>query len=152
MSCLPWKLKAGRGHKNYIKHMPYSIVRKSGFTDVCLFQKMVKNIMFDLYLKETVSLEIKVNKHGRLVKGPVMWTVYTGEGQLTNLNNESWDEWAAPMIPRGVIINRLLPNSVTVLAIMDHVYCASKAALCESKNPQSSHQEDQSQPQSNHKA
>ena len=109
--------------------MPYVAVHKSGSIDVHLFQEMVENITFDLYPEETVSLEIKVDEHGRLVKGPVMWTMDTGQGRLANLDNESWDAWAALMINRGVIINGLLPNSTTVLAIMDDLYCAFNAIL-----------------------
>ena len=58
-----------------------------------------------------------------------MWTMDTGQGRLANLDDESWDERAASMINRGVIINGLLPNSTTVLAIMDDLYCAFKADL-----------------------
>ena len=90
---------------------------------------MVKNITFNLYPQETVSLEIEVDEHGRLVKGPVMWTMDTGQGRLANLADESWDEWALKMINRGVIINGLLPNSTTVLAIMDELFRAFKADL-----------------------
>ena len=78
-----------------------------------------------------MSLEIKVDEHGRLVKvkGPVMWTMNTGQGWIANLDKESYDEWAVSMINRGAIINGFLPNLTTVLTIMENLYCASKDAL-----------------------
>lgn len=85
-------------HTNYIKCIPYVVVRNSGSIVVRLFQDMVENITFDLYPNKTVSLEIEVDEHGRLVKGPVMWTINTGQGRLANLNNELWDEGAMSMI------------------------------------------------------
>ena len=69
------KIRGKWGHKNFIERMPYVAVRKSGSMDVRLFQDMIENITFDLYPQETVSLEIEVDEHGRLVKGPVMWTM-----------------------------------------------------------------------------
>ena len=50
---------------------------------------MVENIAFNLYPKETVSLEIEVDEHGRIAKGLAMWTMDTGQGWLENLDDKS---------------------------------------------------------------
>ena len=65
-------------HSDYIERLPYVAVRKSRMIDCCLFQQLIKDVPFDLYPKETMSLEIEIDRCGRVVKGPVMWTMHTG--------------------------------------------------------------------------
>ena len=75
------------------------------------------------------TLEIEIDRFGRLVKGPVMWIMDTEQGRMANLDDEGWDEWAEEMWEKGIIINGLLPNSTTVMAIMDKLFRAFKGAL-----------------------
>ena len=53
---------------------------------------MIENIIFELYPKDTISLDIELDKHGRFLKGPMMWTMDTGQGHLENIDDEEWDE------------------------------------------------------------
>ena len=59
-----------------------------------------------------------------------MWTMDTGQGRLANLNDEEWDEWVMKMLYKGVILNGLLPNATSLLAIMDEIFRAFKSGLC----------------------
>ena len=125
------KTKGKYGHARYVERLPYIAVRKSGSMDIRLFMEFVKNVTFDLYPEETVSLSVEIDEHGRLIKGPVMWTVDTGPGRLTSIDGEhaeEWEEWAREMMVKGVILNGLLPNSTTVSTIMDKLYRAFKIA------------------------
>ena len=126
------KIRGEYGHRDYIDCLPYVACRKSGSIDVRLFKYYVENATFDLYPKEGVSSEIKVDQHGRLEKGPAMWTRDTGQGCLASLDDPTWDEWASKMRESGIIINGLLPNSTTVLAIMDELHRAFENALRQS--------------------
>ena len=86
-------------------------------------------MIFDLYPPETVSLEIKVDDHGRLKSGPVLFTCDTGQGRLACLDDEGWDDWALEMREKGVILHGLLPNSTAVSAVMDELFRAFKIAF-----------------------
>ena len=97
------KIKGKFGHPNYIERLPYVAVRKSGSMDCRLFRQLIEDTTFDLYPKETVALAIKVNDHGRLLTGPVMWTMDTGQGRMANLEDEGWDKWAEEIQNKGVI-------------------------------------------------
>ena len=102
------KIKGKYGHSDYIKRLPYIAVRKSGSINCCLFRQLIKEVTFDLYPKETVLLEIAIDRFGRLIKGPFMRTMDTGQGRMANLDDEGWDEWAEEIREKGVIINGLL--------------------------------------------
>ena len=130
------KIKGKFGHPNYIERLPYVAVRKSGSMDCRLFRQLIEDTTFDLYPKETVALAIKVNDHGRLLTGPVMWTMDTGQGRMANLEDEGWDEWAEEMRHKGIIMNGLLPNSTAVMAIMDELFRAFKDKLRKSTHEQ----------------
>ena len=41
---------------------------------------------------------------------------------------EEWEAWAESMMRRGVILLGLLPNSTSVSAVLDEVFCALKIA------------------------
>ena len=56
--------------------------------DLRLFMSFVEESTFDLYPEETVSLAIKVDNHGRLESGPVMWTADTGPGRLCSVDSK----------------------------------------------------------------
>ena len=63
--------------------------------DNALFMEYIENVTSDLYPEETVSLEIEIDEHGRLVMGPVLWTIDTGPSRLTSVKGElgeAWDE------------------------------------------------------------
>ena len=123
--------KGKYGHKSFIERRPYIAVRKVGSMDIELFMEYIENVTFDLYPENTVSLEIKLDEHGRLVSGPVMWNMDTGPGRLCSVDGdlgELWDEWAESMMQRGVILCGLLPNSTSVSAIMDKLFRAFKIA------------------------
>ena len=93
---------------------------------------MTRQVTYDLYPHETMSLEIEYDKHGRLVKGPVMWTVDTGPGRLTSIEGEmgkEWDKWAKEMLEDGIILNGLLPNSTKVKAVMNDIFNAFKCVI-----------------------
>ena len=60
------KTKGKYGHRSPIERTPYIAVRNSGSMDGKLFREHVETVIFDLYPPETVSLEIKVDDHGRL--------------------------------------------------------------------------------------
>ena len=123
------KTKGKYGHRRPIERMPYIAVRKSGSIDGRLFREYVETVTFDLYPRETVSLEIKVDDHGRLVSGPVIWTCDTGQGRLACLDDERWDEWALELREHGIILHGLLPNSTAVSAVMDELFRAFKIAF-----------------------
>ena len=82
------KIRGKYGHSHYIERLPYVACRKSGSMDVCLFRQMIVDVTFDLYPKEKVSLQIKIDDYGRLLTGPVMWTMDTGQGRMVNLEDE----------------------------------------------------------------
>ena len=125
------KTKGKYGHKRFVERMPYISVRKTGSMDVRLFMEYVENVTKDLFPEGSITLEIKLDDHGRLISGPVLWTVDTGPGRLTSNQGEFarvWDEWAKKMHEQGIIICGLLPNSTTVSAVMDELYRAFKIA------------------------
>ena len=125
------KTKGKYGHRNFIERLPYIAVRKSRSMDLRLFMEMTKEVTFDLCPRETVSLAIKIDKHGRLKTGPVMWTADTGPGRLTSVEGElgkEWDRWSTEMLRDGIILNGLLPNSTEVTAVTDELFNSFKCA------------------------
>ena len=48
---------------------------------------------YDLYPRDTVSFDVKYDKHGCLFTGPVMWTVGTGPRRLISNEREMGEEW-----------------------------------------------------------
>ena len=72
------KTKGKYGHRRPIERTPYIAVRNSGSIDNKLFREYVETVIFDLYPPETVSLEIKVDDHGRLKNGSVLFTCELG--------------------------------------------------------------------------
>ena len=72
------KTKGKYGHSRPIERMSYIAVRNSGSMDGKLFSEYVETVIFDLYPPETVSLEIKVDDHGRLKNGSVLFTCELG--------------------------------------------------------------------------
>ena len=100
--------------------------------DVLLFMQYVENTTFDLYPEEVVSLELVIDKHGRLVKGPVFWLVDTGPGRLCSVDSkysEMWEAWGKRMMQKGVIVSGLLPNSTSVSAVLDELFRSFKIAM-----------------------
>ena len=59
------KTKGKYGHARYVERLPYIAVRKSGSMDIRLFMEFVKNVTFDLYPEETVSLSVETDEHVR---------------------------------------------------------------------------------------
>ena len=74
------KIKGKCGHKAFVKYLPYVAVRKSGSIDLRLFRETTKNITFDMYPKDSISLNIELDEHGWLLKGPVISTTDTVQG------------------------------------------------------------------------
>ena len=61
-----------------------------------------------------------------------MWTADTGPGRLCSVDSkmaEEWEAWAESMMRRGVILLGLLPNSTSVLAVLDELFRAFKIAI-----------------------
>lgn len=112
------------GHKRIIERLPYFAVRKNGSMDTSLFIEMVTYMTFDLFPEETITLEIVLDEHGRLVSGPVLWIVDSGPGRLAalSLDDSSWDEAMKELRLQGILIIGLLPNSTSVTAVMDDLF------------------------------
>ena len=117
------------GHKEFIQRLPFIAVRSSGGMDTDLFMEYIEEVTFDLYPKETCSLEIEFDQFGRLVKGPVLWNVDSGPGRLaavTEDNQQAYDVWLERLHNQGVLIHGLCPNTTSVSAVMDELFRAYK--------------------------
>lgn len=88
---------------------------------------------YAMYPRESVSLEIERDEHGRIVKAPVMWVVDFGIGRVdaNELETPEWDKWAEQVYNDGILIKVLLPNSTAVTALMDHLFGPFKGACRE---------------------
>ena len=87
-----------------------------------------------MYPEGTVSLEItRCARTGRLISGPVMWTVDFGPGRVeaNAVLTPDWDKWAIEMRDHGILIMILLPNSTALTALMDKLFGPFKAACRE---------------------
>ena len=86
-----------------------------------------------MYPKESFSLEIKFDAHGRLITGPVLWTTDMGSGRIAANAMEcpEWDRWARKVYLLGILIVLLLPNSTAILALMDFLFGPFKAGCRE---------------------
>jgi hypothetical protein len=125
------KIRGKWGHKHFIERLPYIAVRPNGSMDISLFQQLIKDMLFDLYPRDTVSLELVVDEFGRLVKGPLMLNCDTGPGRIgkVDFTDPSWELWADEMFNDGVLICGLLPNSTSITAVMDDLFGAYKQAI-----------------------
>eukprot|EP00956_Cyclotella_meneghiniana_P004388 scaffold5341_cov72-Cyclotella_meneghiniana.AAC.10 len=108
--------------------------RKEGSMDGPLFRQFILTQTKRMYPEGTVSLEItRCARTGRLISGPVMWTVDFGPGRVeaNAVLTPDWDKWAIEMRDHGILIMILLPNSTALTALMDKLFGPFKAACRE---------------------
>ncbi len=121
------------GLHDFIKQLPYIAVRSSGNTNCDLFMQMIEEFTYDLIPEKTISKDVVFDFFGRLEKGLVMWTVDFGPGCMTTVdesNDQKYNAWTLQLWDKGVYVNGLCPNTTSVSAIMDELFCAFKIDTC----------------------
>ena len=107
--------------------MPYIAVCPNVSMDIDLFIQTIEQIKLDLYPEENLSIMPKFDEFRRLVKGPVMWCFDFGPGWLSTVeesNEQEYDIWLGCLISKGILMNGLCPNTMSVSAIMDELFRA----------------------------
>jgi len=94
------------GHNRYVKFRPSVAARGRGSIDSQLFMEYIEETTYKLFPKEAVSLEIVFDDYGRVVSGPVLWILDTGNGRIVKnaIKEPEWDKWAKRMHETGILI------------------------------------------------
>jgi hypothetical protein len=66
----------------------------------------IEETTYKLFSKEAVSLEIVWDDYGRVVSGPVLWILDTGNGRIVKnaIKEPECDKWAKRMHETGILI------------------------------------------------